>query len=337
MPYYHSMDNSFDLVTISVSADIPARIATGETPPIFAGSEAGKRRFWEFFTACIRNKNTRQAYLHAIYRFADWCEYHKIELDDIDPMIVGAYVEKLNEVYAAPSVKQHLAAIKMLFQWLVVGQIIASNPANAVRGPRYSVKVGKTPVLTAKETRTLFDSIETDTLVGLRDRALISIMVYSFGRVSAVTSMTVADYYTQGKRSFFRLHEKGGLYNVIPAHHVAQQNVDAYIKAAGIEEERNDPLFRTSGRGRQKNKLLVKPISRFSALQMVKRRALKAGLPGEICNHSFRGTGITEYLRNGGELETAARIAGHESTRTTQIYDRSEQELTLDEIERILI
>ena len=149
--------------------------------------------------------------------------------------------------------------------------------------------------------------------------------------------MTVADYYTQGKRSYFRLHEKGGKFNVVPAHHVAQEYVDAYLNAAGIGEMRKSPLFRTSGRGRQKNALKEKGMSRHSALQMVKRRALKAGLPAEICCHTFRGTGITEFLRNGGELETAARIAGHDSTRTTQIYDRTEQELTLDEIERILI
>ncbi len=144
-------------------------------------------------------------------------------------------------------------------------------------------------------------------------------------------------YQEDCKRSYFRLHEKGGKYNVIPAHHVAQSYVDAYITAAGIDSERKTPLFRTSGRGRQKNELQNKEMSRFSALQMVKRRAVKAGLPSEICNHTFRGTGITEFMRNGGDLETAARIAGHDSTRTTQIYDRTDHELSLDEIERIHI
>jgi len=331
------MESNQKLAVINTSADIPARIAAGRTPALFAGTEACQRRFWEFFAATIRNKNTRQAYLTAVYRLSDWCEFHQIELEDVEPLNLSAYIEQLTQVYAAPTVKQHLAAIRMLFDWLVVGQIVATNPASSVRGPKHSVKVGKTPVLSAKETRELFDSIEADTLVGLRDRALISVMVYSFGRISAVADMKVSDYYTQGKRSYFRLHEKGGKYNVVPAHHVAQEYVDAYLQAAAIGDDRKGPLFRTSGRGRQKNELQQKAMSRFSALQMVKRRALKAGLPAEICNHTFRGTGITEFLRNGGELETAARIAGHDSTRTTQIYDRSEQELTLDEIERILI
>lgn len=326
-----------ELALVEVSADIPARIATGETPTLFRVSRASEKRFWEFFTATIRNPNTRQAYLIAVYRFADWCEFNQIELEDVEPIIVAAYIEQLNQIYAAPTVKQHLAAIRMLFDWLVTGQVLAVNPASAVRGPKHSVKVGKTPVLTATETRELLDAIETNTLVGLRDRALIAVMVYSFARISAVIAMTVADYYTQGKRSYFRLHEKGGKYNVVPAHHVAQEYVDAYLKAAGIQEESKTPLFRSSGRGRQKNELKDTGLSRFSALQMVKRRALRAGLPAEISNHTFRGTGITEYLKNGGELETAARIAGHDSTRTTQIYDRTEQEITLDEIERIHI
>ena len=329
------MENSTELVPVTPDTTIPARITAGQTPSLFATSERCERRFWEFFGATIRNRNTRQAYLNAVYRFADWCEWHRIDLEDVDPMVVAAYVEQLTDAYAAPTVKQHLAAIRMLFDWLVIGQIVAMNPASAVRGPKHSTKVGKTPILTAAEARELLESIDTSTLVGLRDRALIGLMVYSFGRISAVVGMTVSDYYTQGKRSFLRLHEKGGKYHVVPAHHIAQDYLDAYINAAGIADDRKAPLFRSSGRGRRKDVLLSRGMSRWTALQMVKRRALQVGLPGEICNHTFRGTGITEFLRNGGDLETAARIAGHESTRTTQLYDRTEQELTLDEIERI--
>lgn len=326
-----------DLAVINATDSIPTRISAGRTPALFAGTEACECRFWEFFAATIRNKNTRQAYLTACFRFADWCEAHRIALADVKPMVMAAYVEQLTEAYAAPTVKQHLAALRMLFDWLVMGQILAMNPASAVRGPKYSTKAGKTPVLTAAEARALLDSIETDTLVGLRDRALIGVMVYSFARVSAVAGMSVADYYTQGKRSYLRLHEKGGKYHVVPAHHIVQEYLDRYIAAAGIEEDRKGPLFRSSGQGRHKSSLLPKGMSRWTALQMVKRRALQADLPWEICNHTFRGTGITEFLRNGGNLETAARIAGHESTRTTQLYDRTDQQLTLDEIERILI
>ena len=135
-----------------------------------------------------------------------------------------------------------------------------------------------------------------------------------------------ADYYTQGRRSFFRLHEKGGWYNVVPAHHSAQEYVDAYLEAAELGEDRKGPLFRSCEVGRQ-DRLEDRAMSRATALRMIKRRARQAGLPVEICAHSFRGTGITEYLR----------IAGHESTRTTQLYNRVQDEISLDEIERIHI
>ena len=161
-------------------------------------------------------------------------------------------------------------------------------------------------------------------------------MSASFARVSAAVSMSVADYYTQGPRSFFRLHEKGGRYNVVPAHHTAQAYVDTYLDAAGIAEDRRGPLFRPCPSGRN-DALLDRPMTRVTALKMIKRRARSSGLPHEICAHSFRSTGITEYLRNAGDLEIAARIAGHESTRTTQLYNRLQEEISLDEIERIHI
>ena len=322
---------------ITLDGTAMSRISHRITPVLFAGSDDTEKRFWEFFTANIRNPNTRMAYLMAAYRFADWCEARGLTLDQVEPMVVAAYIEQLTKTYAPATVKLHLAAIRVLFDWLVVGQVVPFNPASSVRGPKHVVKTGKTPVLSAGEARDLLDSINTDTLVGLRDRALIGLMVYSFARVSAAVAMRVADYYTQGKRSFFRLHEKGGKYLVVPAHHVGQAYVDEYIDAAGIDGDKHGPLFRSSGQGRRQDVLFRRAMTRQTALKMIKRRVRDAGLPDEITNHSFRGTGITEYLRNGGDLEIAARIAGHESTRTTQLYNRMHEELALDEIERIHI
>ena len=311
---------------------VPARRRPRSSPP----PPHAERRFWEFFTAHIRNPNTPLAYLAAVRRFATWCERRGVALDQVEPMVVAAYVEQLSGALSAPSVKQHLAALRMLFDWLVVGQVLPFNPASSVRGPKHVVKTGKTPVLSAAETRALLDGIDLSTLAGLRDRALLGVLVYSFARVSAAVSLRVADYYTQGPRSFFRLHEKGGRYNVVPAHHTAQAYVGAYLAAAGIGADRRGPLFRSCEPGRR-DALQDRAMSRLSALKMIKRRAGQAGLPTEICAHSFRGTGITEYLRNGRDLEVAARIAGHESTRTTQLYNRLQEEISLDEIERIHI
>jgi integrase/recombinase XerD len=301
-------------------------------------SREGRRtstRFLEFFTVNIRNPNTRLAYAKAVGQFLAWCDERRQGLGDIEPMVVAAYVEQLTRERAPQTVKQHLAAIRMLFDWLVIGQVLPSNPAASVRGPRYSSKKGKTPVLSAADARRLLDSIETGHVVGLRDRALIGLMVYSFARVSAVVQMQVGDYYQNGKRYWIRLHEKGGKFHEVPVHHIAEEYLDAYVEAAGIADEKSKPLFRTT-RGRTRE-LTGRALDRFEAHKMIKRRAAEAGLPSGITCHTFRATGITAYLENGGTIEHAQQIAAHESLRTTKLYDRTSDAISLDEIERIMI
>jgi integrase/recombinase XerD len=173
--------------TLRTTLAVPAAIAD-------AGDHAA-RRFLEFFAANIRNKNTRLAYYRAVCHFFAWVEQHRIgELADIEPVHVAAYIEALQTTAAKPTVKQHLAAIRMLFDWLIIGQVLAVNPAHAVRGPKHVVRRGKTPVLTEDQARHLLDSIDVTTVVGLRDRALISVMIYSFARIGAVVAMRVEDY-----------------------------------------------------------------------------------------------------------------------------------------------
>jgi integrase len=302
------------------------------TPVLFARSEHSARRFWEFFTANIRNPNTRRAYFCAVNRFAAWCGKRGLDLQRLEPILIAAYIEELRLSHSTPSVKQHLAAIRMLFDWLVVGQVVPMNPAASVRGPKYVIQKGKTPVLSAGEARELIDSIEVDTLKGLRDRALIATMVYTFARVGAVTGMRVEDYFRQGKRWWFRLREKGGRLHDVPAHHKAEAHVDAWIEAAGIAKETALPLFRTFGRAGMPT---ANPLYENDVLRMIKKRAAAAGLPASTCCHTFRATGITAYLENGGTVEKAQAIAAHASPRTTKLYDRTSDVLTLEEIEKI--
>ncbi len=311
-----------------------ARIGLDALPVAIENSgPEGIRRFLEFFAVTIRNKNTRAAYVQAVKQFFDWCELRGAKsLDRIEPVVIAAYIEQHKA--SAPTVKQHLAAIRMLFDWLVTGHIVQHNPATSVRGPKHVVKRGKTPVLTADEARKLLDSIDTSTIVGLRDRALIGVMVYSFARVSAAVSMKVEDFYAEGKRWWFRLHEKGGKRHEVPAHHNADEYLDAYLQAAHIGDEKRSPLFRTidrSGRATERG------MTRTDALRMIKRRTRFAGLSEKVSCHTFRATGITAYLENGGTIENAQAIAAHESPRTTKLYDRTSDEITLDEIERIVI
>jgi integrase/recombinase XerD len=164
---------------------------------------------------------------------------------------------------------------------------------------------------------------------------LIAVMVYSFARVGAALGMKVEDYYTEGRKAWFRLYEKGGKRHEVPAHHNAADYVDAYIAAAGIAANKKSPLFRSVG-GR-KQTLTDRPIYARNALHMIKRRAKVAGLSDAIGNHTFRATGITAYLENGGTIENAQAIANHESPKTTKLYDRTSDQITLDEVERIVI
>ena len=324
----------------STSLILPSGIAlsfAGRPFPALIARAGGSaaRRFVEYFTANIRNPNTRAAYAQAVSRFCAWAEGRDLELERLNPVIIAAYVEELGEKLAPPSVKQHLAAIRMLFDWLVVGQVIPMNPAASVRGPKHVVKKGKTPVLSAADARILLDSIPIDDVVGLRDRALIGVMVYSFARVSAVVGMKVGDFYQNGKRGWIRLLEKGGKFHEVPAHHNAELYLDDYLAAAGIAGDRKGALFRSAfGKVRR---LTGTAMSRTDVLRMIKRRAEAAGLALSTSCHTFRATGITAYLANGGTIENAQAIAGHESPRTTKLYDRTKDELTLDEIERILI
>ena len=314
------------LAVLSSSAVVPVLVAS-------IGDQASWR-YVEFFTANIRNPNTRRAYARACSRFFAWCEERGLTLATIRPFDVAAWVEGLQQHHAAPGVKQQLAAVRMLFDWLITGQVMPSNPAAAVRGPKHVVKTGKTPVLDGTEWRKLIDAIPTDTVRDLRDRALIATLTYSFARIGAALKMRVEDLRPKGSGWTVRLHEKGGKQHAMPCHHSLAEALHAYITAANIEEDRKGFLFRT-GRGHVATVLSEQPMTQPDAWRMIRRRAVAAGITAPIGNHTFRATGITAYLGNGGVLEHAQEMAAHESPRTTKLYDRTKDRLTQDEVERI--
>jgi site-specific recombinase XerD len=293
------------------------------------------KRFVEFFVVTINNKNTRDAYYRACCRFFAWCDGCRIvNIASIEPLHVAAYVEALGFDFAKPTVKQHLAAIRMLFDWLVIGQVVAVNPAISVRGPTHDVARGVTPILTPLEVGRLLRNIDTSTLVGLRDRALIGLMVFSFARISAALMMRVDDYFVIGGRHWIRLREKRGRRHEMPVHPVLEEYIDSYIQSWGRLEPATAPLFEAYG---VSGEVLPRSMSRTEAYRMVRRRADENGLGCGICCHSFRATGITIYLSNGGTLERAQAMAGHKSPQTTKLYDRTDDAVTLKEVERIII
>ncbi len=302
---------------------------------VMAEGERAGVRFLEFFAGILRNAHTRRAYARAA-SFLAWCEEAGVpSIAAVQPLHVAAWIELQTRERAAPSVKQQLAAIRHLFDWLVTGQVIPVNPAASVRGPSHVVRQGKTPVLDPTEARTLLDSIDVTPPIGLRDRALIAIMVYSFGRIGAALAMRVEDVFVQNRRLWVRLREKGGKRHEMPCHHSLDEYLHAYLDGTGIADDLKGPLFRTIGRGT--SRLTHTPLPQANAYAMVRRRAVAAGIGTKIGNHSFRATGITAYLKNGGTLENAAAMANHASTRTTQLYDRRRDDISLDEVERIRV
>ena len=307
--------------------------ASNQVPALYAPDAPAAKRAFEFFAVNIRNPNTRKAYARAAADFATWCELRGIaDVRQVQPVHVAAYIEGLQ--IAAPSIKQRLAALRMLFDWLVVGQVMPTNPAGSVRGPRHSVKKGKTPVLAAEEARSLLDAIDTSTLIGLRDRALIGLMVYTFARVGAAIKMRVEDVYIQGRRTWVRLHEKGGKQHEMPCHHNLEAWLHEYIDGAQLAGAKGYLFQSAAGRT---GKLSETPMAQADVYRMVGRRAEAADIRTSIGCHSFRATGITEYLRNGGKLEIAQAMANHESARTTGLYDRRGDQVSLDEVERIVL
>ena len=314
--------------------DIELITSSSSLPSLFTARPETRSRLRDFFTSHIRNVNTRRAYMEAVRQFSAFCaERGILDLAQVEPVHVAAFVETQLKLHSKPTVKQRLAALRMLFDWMVVGQIMPTNPAHAVRGPKHTQRRGKTPVLQADEARTLLDSIDTGSLPGLRDRALIGLMVYTFARVGAAIGMKVEDFYVQGRRGWVRLHEKGGKEHEMPTHHNLDRYLEEYIAAAGIASDRKGPLFRTT-RGRS-GELTGNPLLQSDVWRMIRRRAFAAGIRTEIGCHTFRATGITAYLKNGGRLEVAQQMAAHESSRTTGLYDRRSDEVSLDEVERI--
>jgi site-specific recombinase XerD len=306
---------------------LPALIAA-------AGARASDR-FLEFFTAQIRNPHTRRAYARSAKDFFDWLKTQSVtQLTAIESAHVAAYIEQPRSTRSAPTAKLRLAALRRLFDWMAAGEIMPTNPATAVRGPRHVVRRGKTAALDPAEARRLIDAIDASTIIGLRDRALIGLMVYAFARIGAATGMRVEDVYPQNGRLWVRLHEKGGKPHAMPCHHNLESYLHAYIDGAGLAKDPKALLFQSCSRAGQ---LAGNSLPQANAYAMIQRRAKAAGITTKIGNHTFRATGVTAYLNNGGALEKAARMANLASARAAQLYDRRDDEVAPEEVERIRV
>jgi integrase/recombinase XerD len=302
-------------------------------PDIVARAKPSARFAWEeFFEAEISNDHTRKAYRRAVVRFLAWCEIHQLELHTIAPAHVGRYMQTLPGEIS--SKKQQLAAIRKFFDICVVRHAIVLNPALSVRGQKYQVLDGKTPEITKGQARRLIASIDARTVIGRRDRAIIAAMVYTAARVGAVSRLNRKHLRHDGKAWSFRFAEKGGKSREIPIRSDFEEELLAYLTAAGLEDSPKDsPLFR-SARGKT-DRMTERRMTAIDICRMVKRRLKKAKLPGHLSPHSFRVATLTDLLESGVELADVQHFAGHADPRTTRLYDRRSRKVVRNLVERI--
>jgi len=313
----------------SFRSQLPQILVRGGNAAVFAAEE--------FFFGRIRNEHTRAAYMTAIRRFLAWAEKSGLELRRISPRDVGEYLDGLRKENTSVSTrKQHLAAIRHFFDALVTRHAVILNPALSVRGERYQVVEGKTPEIRVEGARNLLASIKISTVVGLRDRAIMAILIYTAARAGAVAGLRRASFYDAGDQWMLHFEEKGGKSREIPVRHDLEQMISEYIEAAGLRDSGKDtPLFRTALR--RTRRLTENGMNVVDICRLMKRRLKDAGLPAHLSPHSFRVTTITDLLEQGVPLEDVQRLAGHADPRTTRLYDRRDRKITRNIVERISI
>lgn len=312
--------------TSLVPGDLPSAI-------VQAGAAAGIA--WEeFFDAMIRNRHTRMAYLRAVRRFLAWLAPKSIELVNITPGMVGRYFDELP--VSVLSKKLHLAAVRAFFDVLVQRHVMVLNPAHSVRTERYETVEGRTPQITVEQARRLLTSIKPQSIIDLRDRALVAVLIYTAARAGAVASLRLRDFVQDGSQFVLRFAEKGGKARTIPVRHDLEQFLREYWSAGGFGEAAKDsPLFRTAGR--RKGTLSSCAMNGVDVCRMIKRRLKLAKLPEVISPHSFRSCAATDLLTQGVALEDVQYLLGHADSRTTRLYDRRQKQITRNIVERISV
>jgi len=303
---------------------------------LVAGSSESKRQktaetLLNILEGRIRNKNTKSGYKVAWRSFFGFCSEYKLELNRVKPYHIGMWLKRHPGSVATQ--RQHLAAVRLLFDHLLQEGVAEHNPAARAKPPRLERESAHTPVFEQEEIKKFLGAIKLDSLMDIRDNALLRTLLYSWARVSALVVLKVEDYYERKGERWLRLHEKRGKIHEVPVHSKAREAIDRWLAASGLDLQPSAPLFPAFGK--DKKTLELRHMDRRSIWRLVQARARSSGLKKPICCHSFRATGITEYMNAGGTLDMAQRIAGHCQLSTTKIYDRSHDRLTLDEIERV--
>lgn len=271
-----------------------------------------------FLEKSIGNEHTREAYNRAISYFQAWCSKQTLPLLQVRHRDMTQYVKELISHYSTASTRQHLAAIKSLYDWLMIRDILDANPVSAVIGCLVETLPTTEPILKPQEVTKLMASIDCRKIIGLRDRALLGLTLYNFVRTGEVIKMNVGDFVTEAGTYFF-LPTTEGKRRKVSAHPQAATYCQEYLAAANLK---SGPLFRAATRHRR---LSPQPVSRTDVLKMVKRRCRRNGLAATVSYRTLRTTALVHFLAAGGSVQTAKLLAGHSQLQTTSRYFRQGQ------------
>lgn len=301
---------------------------------IAAAGPAAEFAWEEFFGARLRNRHTRAAYLQAVRRFMGYCQQRGIAPLAVTPGQLGRYFTE--HAGSVPTKKLHLAALRGLYDVLVERHVVILNPALSVRTERHSVREGKTPMIAIPEARQLLASIPARTVVDLRDRAILGVLIYTAVRVGAVAGLRLDDYRHEAGLWSLQITEKGGKQRSIPVRDDLRELLDEYLLFAGHDALPPVAAFFRAADGNS-GRLAPNDMTGNDIGRMVKRRLRAAGLSARYSPHSFRSCTATDLLEQGLPLEFVQNLLNHADPRTTQLYDRRERKVARGLVDRISV
>jgi len=316
---------------------------TGLIPPeilIHSGQSAIKL-YNDYLHLSIRSDDSRQTYRSALSLFFRFCDTQGIkEILDIEPRHVRAYLDhRTKELGRVSSARTHYSAIKGFGQYCVEKQFLATNPAASVKYAFVNPRKGKTPIMSAEDVRSLLLSIPDDVdctdkpakQTDLRDKALVSLMAYTFARIGGILSARIGDLRYEENILWLDMIEKGSKSHSLPISGAPRAFLESYIRDCGLSDK-TAPLFQSANRN---GKLTGKPYDRGNSRRMIASRAKKLGIAGNTKNHTFRATGITHFLEGGGRLDDAQDIANHSNSSTTRRYDRRSNQRLVEVLKQV--
>ncbi len=326
--------SSGDLVPVGKSGT-PVRADSGGLPAIVVDAGAAAETAWaDFFDGTLANGHTRAAYNRAVRGFLAWAQREGRALHQITAGDVGRYIRQ--HPGSLPTKKQHIAALRRFFDLLVERHLVLLNAAAVAKTERYQVLEGKTPKISHQQARALLAAIDVGHVVGLRDRAVIATLIYTAARAGAVAKLRLRDLHRSDEQWLLHFEDKRGKSREIPVRHDLEGLLRQYMGMSGVvDEPKESPLFRTAVRNEKR--LTGRAMTAQDICLMVKRRLERAGLPGELSPHSFRVATATDLLEQGVPVEDVQYLLGHSDPRTTRLYDRREQKVTRNLVERISI